>query len=348
MSSFLWLLLYLAPLLGLTAVIFAWLGWKWRGTDLMKIIQELQTRIDDINAARSAGEVEHDTLRGQIRTAEYELCASRDGLQAAQEATRLSQHEIILMQESSLALQSEHAKTLQELETLRTERDHVSAALAAAHAEIEHLRNRPEPAKEMTVASETEPAPVEKPKRKRPGTASPPKTANSAPRSAGLQSTLAALEVRLAAHEPTLAALTQERDDWQRRVSKMESQTTADPAGLGLAYRSLADSEKRLQSAAQEIERLKNQARVLQRVTENAATLASTPDDDLTRIKGIKNVISEQLRAHGIRTWRQIAQWNDDELRAFSEILAFKHRASREQWKEQARALHEAAHGPLT
>jgi predicted flap endonuclease-1-like 5' DNA nuclease len=285
MSSFFWLLLYLAPLLGLTAVIFAWLGWKWRGTDLSKIIQELQTRLDDINAARSAGEVAHATLRSQILAAEDGLRTSRDELQAAQEANRLSQHEFIQVQESSRALQTEHAKTLQELETLRTERDHVSAALAAAQIES---------------------APAEKPKRKRPSTASPSKTADVAPRSAGLQGTLAA-------HAP-----------------------------------SLADSETRLQSTAQEIEHLKNQARVLQRVTENAAALAGTPDDDLTRIKGIKNVISEKLRAHGIRTWRQIAQWNDEELSAFSEILAFKNRATREQWKEQARALHEAAHGPLS
>lgn len=285
MSSFFWLLLYLAPLLGLTAVIFAWLGWKWCGTDLSKIIQELQTRLDDINAARNAGEVAHDTLRSQILAAEDGLRTSRDELQAAQKANRLSQHEFIQVQEASRSLQSEHAKTLQELDTLRTERDHASAALAAA---------------------QTESAPAEKPKRKRPGTASPPKTANAAPRSAGLQGPLAAQAI------------------------------------------SLADSEKRLQSAAQENERLKNQAHVLQRVTENAAALGGTPDDDLTRIKGIKNVISEKLRAHGIRTWRQIAQWNDEELSAFSEILAFKNRATREQWKEQARALHEAAHGPLS
>jgi ABC-type phosphate transport system auxiliary subunit len=135
MSSFFWLLLYLAPLLGLTAVIFAWLGWKWRGTDLSKIIQELQTRLDDINAARSAGEVAHATLRSQILAAEDGLRTSRDELQAAQEANRLSQHEFIQVQESSRALQTEHAKTLQELETLRTERDHVSAALAAAQTE---------------------------------------------------------------------------------------------------------------------------------------------------------------------------------------------------------------------
>ena len=141
MSSFFWLLLYLAPLLGLTAVIFAWLGWKWRGTDLSKIIQELQTRLDDINAARSAGEVAHDTLRRQILAAEDGLRTSRDELHAAQEANRLSLHEFIQVQESSRALQTEHAKTLQELETLRTERDHVSAALAAAQTESAPAEN---------------------------------------------------------------------------------------------------------------------------------------------------------------------------------------------------------------
>ncbi len=96
-----------------------------------------------------------------------------------------------------------------------------------------------------------------------------------------------------------------------------------------------------------EIQRLENQTRVLLRVEKAAPELAEVPDDDLTQIKGIKGVISEQLRAHGIRTWKQIALWDESEQRAFSELLAFKNRASREQWQEQARALHEAAHGLL-
>ena len=33
--------------------------------------------------------------------------------------------------------------------------------------------------------------------------------------------------------------------------------------------------------------------------------------------------------------------------KAFSELLAFKNRASRDNWREQARQLHEATHGPL-
>jgi predicted flap endonuclease-1-like 5' DNA nuclease len=346
MSSFLWLLLYLAPLLGLTAVIFAWFGWQWRGADLRKIIQELQTRIDDTQAARSAGEVEHDTLRSQLDATKNELGSLRDALESARAETTLSQDDATKTREAHQSLQAEHTQTLRDLDLLRTERDHVSAALAAAHAEIEHLRTRPEPAAPLAVP-ETAPVSAEKPKRKRPSAAKTPKPVVAVPRVPGLQGAIAALEASLVAQQPTVTALTQERNDWQRRVTKLESQTTADPAGLGLAYRSLSDSEKRLQSASREIERLQNQARVLRHVAENAAALAGTPDDDLTLIKGIKSVISEQLRSHGIRTWRQIAQWNDDELRAFSEILAFKNRASREQWKEQARALHEAAHGPL-
>lgn len=346
MSSFLWLLLYLAPLLGLTAVIFAWLGWQWRGADLRKIIQELQAKIDDTQAVRSADEVEHDTLRSQLDATTGELRSLRDALESARAETTLSQEDATKTREAHQSLQAEHTQTVRDLDLLRTEHDHLSAALAAAHAEIEHLRSRTEPAAPL-AAPETAPVSPEKPKRKRPSAAKTPKPVVAAPRVPGLPGFIAALEARLSAQQPTVAALTQERDDWQRRVTHLETQTTADPAGLGLAYRSLSDSEKRLQSAHREIERLQNQTRVLQHVAENAAALAETPDDDLTRIKGIKGVISEQLRAHGIRTWRQIAQWNDDELRAFSEILGFRNRASREQWKEQARALHEAAHGPL-
>ena len=65
----------------------------------------------------------------------------------------------------------------------------------------------------------------------------------------------------------------------------------------------------------------------------------SIPDDDLTKIKGIKGVLSDQLHALGIRTWKQIAEWNDDDLRAFSELLAFKNRAARDHWQEQAKLL---------
>lgn len=351
MSSFLWLLLYLAPLLGLTAAVFGWLGWKWRGTDLRKEIQDLKARIEEMQNARSAGEVEHDSLREQAHAAEVEMRALRDELKSSQGQLRGHQEDTAKAQEFSHSLKSELARTIHELETARAERDQNAAALAAAHADIECLRAVPLAAPVETppptpTPPEAAAIPPTGPKRTRLSTAAP-KARTTAARNASLQDTLGVVENQLAAHQSTVTALTQERDDWQRRVTKLEAQSIADPAGLGLAYRSLADSESRLQRARSEIDRLQNQSRVLRKVEENAAALAGVVDDDLTRIKGIKAVISEQLRAHGIRTWRQIAAWDDNELDAFSELLAFKNRATREKWKEQARALHESAHGPF-
>ena len=44
MSSFLWLLFYLAPLLGLTAALFAWFGWQWRGSDMLERLKARATQ----------------------------------------------------------------------------------------------------------------------------------------------------------------------------------------------------------------------------------------------------------------------------------------------------------------
>lgn len=355
MSSFLWLLLYLAPLLGLTAAAFGWLGWRWRTGDLMREARSLQARIDEMQAARTAGEVEHDALRDQARAAATEAAALRSELQAARSEAAQSRTDAGQAQERIQSLEAQLARAEHELGTLRTEREQGAAALAAAHAELERMRAAAHEATPPPAAGEADakpaapalaPAPTS-PKRQRSTTGLTPKARPAAPRFASLQDTLARVEEQLAANRAAVAALTQERDDWQRRVAKLESQTIADPAGLGLAYRSLADSEKRLQAASGEIDRLQNHSRVLHAVQDQGAALSGVPEDDLTRIKGIKSVISEQLRAHGIRTWRQIAQWDDAELRTFSELLAFKNRATREKWKEQARALHEATHGPL-
>ena len=137
----------------------------------------------------------------------------------------------------------------------------------------------------------------------------------------------------------TLASLVQERDSWQRRVTALESKTPRDPAGLALARRSLEGSQKRLDEAQTAAAAVESRERVLQKALEQAAQLPPGTEDDLTRIKGIKKVLRDKLHAHGIRTFRQIAEWTDEDLHAFSEILAFKNRATRDKWQEQARAL---------
>ena len=56
-------------------------------------------------------------------------------------------------------------------------------------------------------------------------------------------------------------------------------------------------------------------------------------------------VLNSQLHAYGIFTYRQIAAWDPEDMQAFSELLSFKQRISRDKWQEQARQLHEARHG---
>lgn len=361
MSSTIWLLLYLAPLLGLTAAVFAWLGWKWRGDDAAKAtgttdnvarLAEAQEIREALEAGSTSAESTAVTATDEINQLREEtareLRSLRDELAAAQNATRLSEENAAKSGEAARALEEEASRLLQDLETLRAERNQANADLQAARAELAQLRTQ---APTPSIPSESAPEPAQedvpavvKPKRKRP-TAAKPRTP-AKPAGVSLLDKVSSLVGQLAEHQSSVAALTQERDDWQRRVVKLESATPADPAGAALARRSLSDSNERLSTATAEIDRLQNQARVLHQAREQSSALKGE-SDDLTKIKGIKKVISEQLHAHGIHTWKQIALWNDDELRAFSELLAFKNRAVREKWKEQARALHEAAHGPL-
>lgn len=381
MSSAFWLLLYLAPLLALTAAVFGWLGWHWRGNDLRQPAAEpgapaattSETPPVVINDASAELEQSHrdraglqEALKAAQADAAHRSQEAAKSLEASRaleaETRRLTQDLDLLCGErdragteaaslrqerDSLATQlaTTQDQSTRELTALRGERDRLAGELTALRAELEQLRALPA-ATEAASAPTVPAVPVtetEKPKRKRTTATKPRKAAPVT----SLREKITALMGELTLRQAALGALTQEHADWQRRVSKLEAATPGDPAALGLARRSLSDSEKRLQSATAEVSRLQNQAAVLQRVDEQNATLTLAADDDLTQIKGIKKVICEQLHAHGIRTWRQIAQWNDDELSAFSDLLAFKNRASREKWREQARALHEAAHGPL-
>lgn len=336
MSSALWLLLYLAPLLGLTAAVFGWFGWHWRGTSQPQPRPEPEPEPPP-TATPLENTADADQLAEQTAG---ELLALRAELETARNEARQSQIATTKARETAQSLETAAAKHLQDLDLLRGERDQAAAELKAAQTELAALRARLEETGAAPAPAEPA-APPAKPKRKR---AAP---AKSKPATGSIQDRLAALVNELSQHQSTVSALTQERDDWQRQVARLAEKTPADPAGLGLARRSLADSEARLQTASTEIDRLQTQARVLHQADAIAATLDGVPDDDLTQIKGIKKVINAQLHACGIRTWRQIARWSDTELRVFSDLLAFKNRATREKWQEQARALHEAAHGPL-
>ncbi|MCH1503203.1 MAG: hypothetical protein L7V86_06440, partial [Verrucomicrobiales bacterium] len=67
--------------------------------------------------------------------------------------------------------------------------------------------------------------------------------------------------------------------------------------------------------------------------------------DDLTRIKGVARVIEGRLHEIGIFRFKQIADWTDSNVEAFSKRLSFKERIQRDQWISQCENLHREKYG---
>jgi predicted flap endonuclease-1-like 5' DNA nuclease len=61
--------------------------------------------------------------------------------------------------------------------------------------------------------------------------------------------------------------------------------------------------------------------------------------DDLKRIRGIGVLIEKRLNSVGVTSYQQIANWTNDDVARFSQMLDFKGRIERENWIEQARIL---------
>jgi hypothetical protein len=91
--------------------------------------------------------------------------------------------------------------------------------------------------------------PTEKPKKTRaPASATPRKASLSAKPAADAQATLDRLTIEITTQQTLLTALRQEYEDWQRRVSRLREKAN-DPAGLGLANKSLQRSEVQVAEA---------------------------------------------------------------------------------------------------
>jgi predicted flap endonuclease-1-like 5' DNA nuclease len=89
-----------------------------------------------------------------------------------------------------------------------------------------------------------------------------------------------------------------------------------------------------------------------------APAVAATDDgpaDDLTRMKGVGPKVAALLNELGVTRFAQIAGWSDDDIaRIDTHLGAFRGRAVRDRWVEQARLLaagdtaaYEAAFGRL-
>jgi predicted flap endonuclease-1-like 5' DNA nuclease len=316
---------------------------------------EVSTLRQQLADAKVAHQSEVSTIQQKLDAADEadeQLSALTAEVQKAQTSLEAANTEKAALQQKLTQSLAEAQTAQNELQTSRSEISALEQKLAQTTDELQKVQNEIAALQQkLAEAPPPAPQPVVQPVVEAPAPAPTPKVEKSAPKpratkkkaatstAHNAQEKLAQIETALAPQLAVLAALTQERDDWQRRVTTLESKTPPDLAGLGLSRRSLASSAERLSEAQAAVESLQNQQRALHKTIQQATDKDNQPDDDLTKIKGIKGVLSEQLHALGIRTWRQIAEWNDDDLRAFSELLAFKNRATRDQWQEQAKLL---------
>lgn len=144
--------------------------------------------------------------------------------------------------------------------------------------------------------------------------------------------------------EQVLSAVTQELKQREDSLADLRGEEPDGSDKVKAAEKRLTEAQKRSDDAALECQRARRHLNAVRRSIE---VLESHPlrADNLTLIKGVKTVINSQLHAYGIFTYRQIVQWNEEDLQAFSELLSFKQRIWRDKWQEQARQLHESRYG---
>lgn len=67
--------------------------------------------------------------------------------------------------------------------------------------------------------------------------------------------------------------------------------------------------------------------------------------DDLKEINGVGPKLEEKLNSIGIYRFEQIAEWTEENVKEFDELLSLKGRIERDEWIEKAKQLHKEKHG---
>jgi len=79
--------------------------------------------------------------------------------------------------------------------------------------------------------------------------------------------------------------------------------------------------------------------------TSTVATAVVEPDDLEGEIDGIGPVIAGKLAGLGVTTFRQIAEWTQDDIERIGDQIEFPGRIEREDWVGQARRAQQDKYG---
>ena len=316
-DGFLWLLAQMSFLLLGAGALCLWVGWAWRA-------RKARAQVVALNAAV---ESESDTAEAALKERQAAQAQLEERAAEATRGTAL----LLEAREQQLGLERQILRLHEELRAAK--REETVAVLPRVETERASMVGAGTPVAPRTPPPDPSPSP----QRAR----IPPITPVSL-ESVAAPGALGALRDRISTQRMLIEALDQERAGWELRVESLRPRAPADPAGFALASKSLARSRTQHDQALAALANLDRQARALERVVAEGEPVE---DDDLTRIKGIKSSLDKQLRALGVRSYRQIAGMSDEDLQALSEFLSFKNRAQRDEWKRQAAELHEAKYG---
>ena len=337
MDGFLWLVSQMILLLTAAAVVFFVLGWRWRGrsASLVKVDSDPvspQVETPSVETGQAPASVSDARLQADLQEANDHRRNLERELIRVHEELKAARRDAGLHQEDMMTAKAEAKRLAARNEELEKEKSRLEKEVARLQTEQAAAVCSATPVAEPASAPEEAAKPVRPTKKPR----APILKSTSSKPAADADSTLTRLEKEIEARQTLVAALRQEQEDWRRRVVSLREKGT-DPAGLGLARKSLERVEEQVGEAASSLLQLQHQQTALRHSLEQAARLEQ--EDDLTRIKGIKTVLRDQLHAFGIRSFRQIAEWTETDVEAFSRLLSFKDRAKRDQWVRQAREL---------
>ncbi|MBL9144811.1 MAG: hypothetical protein JNM99_14115 [Verrucomicrobiaceae bacterium] len=348
------------------------------GVQMQSQLAGLRDEVQRMQAAHTAIKVQHDELEAQLKTASElgaRLQTERDdALLAKMEADEITERQIADLQAQLTKTTTELERHRQSLEQVTAERIEIEQTLKARIQQLTHeLQTRPTapapvPAIIAPPAAQPRPAPVAPPvQAPAPAAVEEPETFPMAPARITLRDSLfrdsditslppdqpnlddarqllARMESELDEKEQLLTALQRDLEQRQQSLDDLLREEP-DAADKHKASRKrLSEAEHRLAAALEERDRSRRHVRAVGRSLAIIDTHSARPDN-LMLIKGVKTVLNSQLHAYGIFTYRQIAAWDAEEMQAFSELLSFKQRISRDKWQEQARQLHEARHG---
>lgn len=114
MEGYLWLLLQTLPLIAVAALVFFFLGWRWRGRDLTRQACAPAQKLDpEDDAARSLRE-ERDTARNLEEKLRLKLTETQAELQEANDRQTQLQKEILRLSDQLREKKSEDSSSSKE------------------------------------------------------------------------------------------------------------------------------------------------------------------------------------------------------------------------------------------